>query len=178
MALENLNLDIIPAHENVKGRLAITTKLAAGYHYVATSTPKTLTTTPIDIPAGSVVLVVDVEETPKSYSYKKFRVLHNEILVNVSWQDLRLIDIRDVFKGKTFCITGELSKPRDYFKTFIKLKGGNFKPSLSSAVDYLICGEQTRIVGASTKQKKAEQLGIPIITERQFYKMFVNIENG
>lgn len=180
MSSETVDLVTAQKSGSIVGRLAIATQPAEAVIF-AHELPKSNRITTEDyrgarfltIPTGTVVMVIDVI-TEGRWVPGKVKVLHNERACYVSGKEFRLISIKDVFSGKSFCITGELSKPREYFKTFIKLKGGKFKPSLSAKVDYLICGEQTRIVGVSTKQKKAEQLGIPIITERQFYKMFVD----
>ncbi len=62
--------------------------------------------------------------------------------------------------GKTFVITGTLSKPRIHFKNLIVQHGGKVAGSVSSRIDYLLCG-----VEAGSKLDKAKKLGIEIIDE-------------
>lgn len=68
--------------------------------------------------------------------------------------------------GKTFVITGTLSIPRDDLKKMVRQHGGIVSTSISQSTHYLIAGDD-----AGSKYKKAEQLGIPIITEDQFRNM-------
>ena len=64
--------------------------------------------------------------------------------------------------GKTFVITGTLSKPRPEFKKLIESKGGKVSGSISRNTDYLLCGE-----GGGSKRDKAETLGVTVIDEAQ-----------
>ena len=75
-----------------------------------------------------------------------------------------------VLDGKTFVITGSLShfENRDAAKARIEALGGKTAGSVSSKTDYLINND---IASGSTKNKKAKELGIPIITEEQFLEM-------
>ena len=68
--------------------------------------------------------------------------------------------------GKTFCITGKLSvfKNRDEMATAILDAGGKVVGSISGKTDYLITNDTT---SGSAKNLKAQQLGIPIITEEE-----------
>lgn len=168
-----------------KGKVAIVSRTADSFYY---SNPDLSnnerpwmnrnTGQPITVHIGSVVMILDHDSKYNHISsYGDVKVLHNGRIAFLPSGLLKITKIEDVFKGKTFCITGALSKPREYYKTFIQMKGGKFKPSLSSKVDYLILGEQTVIQGPSNKQKKAEQSGIPVITENQFFKMFDQKEN-
>ena len=65
--------------------------------------------------------------------------------------------------GKTFVITGTLSKPRPEFKKIIEAEGGKVSGSISSKTDYLLAGEK-----AGSKRTKAEQLGVTILDEVSF----------
>ncbi|MGB0992583.1 MAG: NAD-dependent DNA ligase LigA [Akkermansiaceae bacterium] len=68
--------------------------------------------------------------------------------------------------GKTFVITGTLSKPRPEFKKQIEANGGKVSGSVSSKTDYLLAGEK-----AGSKRKKAEDLGVVILDEATFESM-------
>jgi DNA ligase (NAD+) len=66
-----------------------------------------------------------------------------------------------VFDGKTFVITGKLSKPRKEISAFIKNNGGRVTGAVSKNTSYLVCNEP----GGSTKSKKAAELNVPVISE-------------
>lgn len=76
----------------------------------------------------------------------------------------------DLLAGKTFVITGSLAhfENRDAAKAKIEELGGKTAGSVSSKTDYLINND---ITSASSKNKKAKELGIPIITEEDFLEM-------
>ena len=65
--------------------------------------------------------------------------------------------------GKTFVITGTLSKPRPEFKKMIEAEGGKVSGSISKNTDYLLAGEK-----AGSKRTKAESLGVTILDEEGF----------
>ncbi len=71
--------------------------------------------------------------------------------------------VRGGLAGKTFVITGTLSKPRTYFKNTIERQGGKVAASVSKKTDYLLCG-----VNPGAKLDKARQLGAEIIDEEGF----------
>ena len=71
-----------------------------------------------------------------------------------------------IFTGKTFVITGTLSKPRDYYKDIIESFDGNVTESVSKKTDYLLLGENP-----GSKYDKAKALGIKIINENEFNEM-------
>ena len=70
-------------------------------------------------------------------------------------------------EGKTFVITGKLKtyKNRNEIKTIIQNEGGKVTDSISSKTNYLINND---INSTSSKNTKAKQLNIPIITEEEF----------
>lgn len=68
--------------------------------------------------------------------------------------------------GKSFCITGTLSKGRKEFVEMIEENGGRFSSSVNAKLDYLICGEE-----CGSKKDKAEKLGVKIIEEKDFLRM-------
>jgi DNA ligase (NAD+) len=70
------------------------------------------------------------------------------------------------FAGKTFVITGTLSKPRDEFKKMIEENGGKVSGSVSKKTDYLLCGSD-----AGSKLENAKTLGVTVLDEDQFLKM-------
>ena len=68
--------------------------------------------------------------------------------------------------GKTFVITGTLSKPRPEFKKLIEAAGGKVSGSVSSKTDFLLAGDK-----AGSKRSKAESLGVTILDEEAFATM-------
>ncbi len=73
--------------------------------------------------------------------------------------------IDSFFSGKTFVVTGSLEgMTRTEASKEIKARGGKVTSSVTSKTDYLIAGE-----GAGSKYTKAEELGIPILTEAEFF---------
>ena len=72
--------------------------------------------------------------------------------------------------GKTFVITGSVNiwKNRNELKAFIEANGGKVASAVSSKTDYLINNDSA---SASTKNKTAKSLGVPIITEEEFKKL-------
>lgn len=71
------------------------------------------------------------------------------------------------FAGKTFVITGSVEHfaNRNELKAFIEERGGKVTGSVSKKTDYLINNDTT---SASSKNKKAGELGIPILSEEAF----------
>ena len=69
--------------------------------------------------------------------------------------------------GKTFVITGDvhLFDNRTALQAFIEAHGGKAATSVSAKTAYLINNDST---SASSKNKKAQTLGVPIITEDEF----------
>ena len=71
------------------------------------------------------------------------------------------------FAGKTFVLTGALSKfTRDEATEKIELFGGKAAGSVSKKTSYVVVGEN-----AGSKERKARELGIPILTEDEFLEM-------
>lgn len=68
-----------------------------------------------------------------------------------------------VFAGKTFVITGSVEhfSNRSEAKEFIEARGGKVTGSVTKKTDYLINNDKT---SASSKNKKAQELGIPILS--------------
>ena len=73
----------------------------------------------------------------------------------------------DLFDGKSFVITGTLSHPREYFKDLILNAGGKVSESVSAKTSCLVVGEN-----AGSKLKKAEKLGVKVLSEDEFLELF------
>ena len=84
----------------------------------------------------------------------------------VNFESLRVVsDTR--FAGMTFVLTGALSKfTRDEATEKIELFGGKVSGSVSKKTTYVVVGEN-----AGSKERKARELGIPILSEDDFLEM-------
>lgn len=89
--------------------------------------------------------------------------------------DIEKVDIKDMsegsLKGKTFVITGDVHDfaNRSEFKAYVESQGGKVTGSVSKKTDYLVNNDTE---STSSKNKKAKELGIPIISEDTFIEMF------
>lgn len=71
----------------------------------------------------------------------------------------------NVLNGKTFVVSGVFeSYTRDGIKATIETNGGKVSSSVSSKTDYLVAGENM----GPEKRRKAEDLGVKIISELEF----------
>lgn len=76
-------------------------------------------------------------------------------------------EIDSPIAGKVFVITGSVNNfaNRDELKAYIESLGGKASGSVSSKTDYLINND---VNSTSSKNKKARELGIPILSEKDF----------
>ena len=79
--------------------------------------------------------------------------------------------------GKIFVITGSVEKfeNRKELQEFIEARGGKATGSVTSRTSYLINNDVT---SKSSKNKKARELGIPILSETDFLKMIGEEEHA
>ncbi len=79
--------------------------------------------------------------------------------------------------GLTFVITGEVHhyKNRDEFKAYVEASGGKVTGSVTSKTSYLVNNDTA---SASSKNRKAKELGIPIISEEEFVSRFGGAVSG
>ena len=85
-------------------------------------------------------------------------------------EDKKIDNIFSKISGLTFVITGEVNhfSNRDELKEKIESLGGKTSTSVSTKTNYLINND---INSTSSKNKKAKELNVPIITEDEFLKM-------
>ncbi|MBQ8792337.1 MAG: hypothetical protein IJZ62_01830 [Clostridia bacterium] len=79
-------------------------------------------------------------------------------------QSSAIVITNDNIVGKTFVLTGTLSKPRKEIEDLIESYGGKTSGSVSKKTDYVLAG-----VEAGSKLDKAKALGVKIISEEEFY---------
>ena len=86
---------------------------------------------------------------------------HNVISIKVP-----LSEDEQPLKGYSFCFTGELfSMKRSEAEAKVKALGGSAKPSVTKDLSFLVTNDTK---SGSGKNKKANELGIPIINENDF----------
>ena len=73
--------------------------------------------------------------------------------------------INEFIVNKTFVITGAFSKPRKEYEELIINAGGKLAGSVSKKTDYLLTNDKE---SGSSKNLKAKELGIPILSEEEF----------
>lgn len=78
------------------------------------------------------------------------------------------ISVSQRLKDKTFCITGELSRPRKEIESAIKENGGGCVGSVSKKTSFLVTNETD---ASSSKFVKAKELGITVISELELESM-------
>lgn len=117
----------------------------------------------------------DVGEITANNIYEFFKQEQTIDLINrlknagVNMEYLQQESDDERFFGKTFVLTGSLSNyTRDEASKIIEDFGGKTSSSVSKKTTYLLAGED-----AGSKLTKAEQLGVTIITEREFEDMIM-----
>lgn len=73
--------------------------------------------------------------------------------------------------GKSFCFTGKACKPRKELQEIVVKNGGINKDSVVKGLDYLVTDDTE---SGSAKNKKAKELGIPVISSVDFLVMAAN----
>src|SRR5271163_2406104 len=68
--------------------------------------------------------------------------------------------------GKTFVLTGTLTRPRDLVKKALEDAGGRVAGSVSKKTDYVVAGAD-----AGSKLDQANELGVPVISEKEMEEL-------
>ena len=107
----------------------------------------------------------EINNSLKNFDYSEA----DEIAAMVTFEQSESQDLAPAaaIQGKTFCITGKVTryKNRAEFKEKIESLGGKVTDSVTKNTNYLINND---INSTSSKNKKAKELGVPIITEEEF----------
>jgi DNA ligase (NAD+) len=151
---------------------------ALGIRQVGAKTGKVLATTfgsldkLMNATLEELTEVPDVGEVTAANIYGWFRQEQSKHMVEqlrsagVNFESKRVLtDNR--FAGKTFVLTGALTKfTRDEATEKIELLGGKAAGSVSKKTSFVVVGEN-----AGSKERKARELGIPILSEDDFLAM-------
>lgn len=151
---------------------------ALGIRQVGSKTGKTLAAAfgsldaLMDASIEQLTEVDDVGSVTAGFIYDWFRQPSAQEMIEklreagVNFESKRVItDTR--FAGMTFVLTGALSKfTREEASQTIELFGGKAAGSVSKKTTYVVVGEN-----AGSKERKARELGIPILSEDDFLAM-------
>lgn len=127
-----------------------------------------------DLDEAALVKIEGIGDTMAKAYVDFFAKADNRAMVE---ELMPLLDIDESFEesgsrleGKSFVITGSLEhfENRDACKEKIEELGGKTAGSVSARTDYLINND---IMSNSSKNKKAKELGVKIITETEFLEM-------
>lgn len=113
---------------------------------------------------GEVIAGSFVQYFRDENNRKEFQNLLKELTLK---QEEETPQENESISGKVFVITGSLNtfSNRDELKLLIEKLGGKVTGSVSSKTDYLINNDA---MSSSSKNKKARELGVHIITEEEF----------
>ena len=106
------------------------------------------------------------------YANPKNKLSFENLLKEVMVQKVEIKDTSDgKCAGLVFVITGDVHhyKNRDEFKAYVESMGGKVTGSVSKKTNYLVNND---LESASSKNRKAKDLNIPIISEDTFIEMF------
>ncbi len=113
--------------------------------------------------------------------YQYFREENNKanlenLLKEIEIEVEELEEGSETLAGKVFVVTGSLDiyASRNDLKEVIEKKGGKVTGSVTSKTDCLINNDSA---SSSSKNKKAKELQVPILTEEQFIEQFLGGDN-
>ena len=99
----------------------------------------------------------------------------DHLLTEVEIEQEVIDEAGQTLEGKVFVVTGSLEhfSSRNELKDIIEKKGGKVTGSVTSKTDCLINND---IASNSSKNKKAKELQIPIVTEEEFMTQYFGME--
>ncbi len=115
---------------------------------------------------GGVIAKAFVDYFSNEQHVRRFRELLEELVI----PEEKIDEAKQIFAGVNFVITGSVEHfaNRGEVKELIESLGGKVTGSVTSKTNYLINNDVT---STSSKNKKANDLGIPIISEETFLTM-------
>lgn len=123
----------------------------------------------LSIPDIGDKIALSVYEKIKDSEFKKMIEELKSLGMNMEYKGKEQ-NIDKFFDNKTFVLTGTLSNiTRDEAKEIIENKGGKATTSVTTKTSYVIVGENP-----GSKYTKAQELGIPIIEEKEFLRIINN----
>lgn len=116
--------------------------------------------------------LVMAEAYVKFFADEKKQKIVKDILNEIEFEIIKKEEnIEQKLQGVNFVITGSLNhfSNRDELKAMIEIMGGKVTGSVTSKTNYLINND---VLSNSSKNKKAKELGVEIITEDDFIKKY------
>lgn len=110
----------------------------------------------------------EMHKAISDFDYKELDfIVNNYLEIEENKKEDKELKLKDII----FCVTGKVHiwKNRDDLSAFIESLGGKVTGSVSKNTNYLINND---INSTSAKNKKAQELGIPILSEEDFQKIF------
>lgn len=98
------------------------------------------------------------------------QMIVKDLLKEIHFEEEAIDEDEQIFAGMNFVITGSVEQftNRNEVKDIIEKKGGKVTGSVTSKTTYLINNDN---MSNSSKNKKAKELEVPIITEQEFINM-------
>jgi DNA ligase (NAD+) len=129
----------------------------------------------LEAPVDELQRIPDVGEVVAQSIHRFFQERHNrEIIARLEKLGVRpQIEPRreqtgdSPFAKSTWVLTGTLSQPREEIAEMIIARGGKVSGSVSKKTSYVLAGD-----ASGSKLDKAKQLGVRVIKEAEFRKMF------
>ena len=114
-----------------------------------------------EIPDIGAVVATSIHEW--FFDHHNLDLLHRLETLGVTLETVRT-PAGTKFRGKIFVLTGSMeSMSRNEAKEKIRALGGELSESVSKKTSYVVAGETP-----GSKLQKAQQLGVPILTEKEF----------
>lgn len=105
------------------------------------------------------------------FDYTEADMMVERCIIDFVEEERELVKNGNGLQGLTICVTGKLKhwKNRDELTAALTAAGAKVTSSVSSKTDYLVNND---INSTSSKNQKAKELGIKIITEEELLDMF------
>lgn len=98
-------------------------------------------------------------------------VLGKLLAAGIEWPEEQRLRGGLPLQGKTFVLTGALSRPRSEIKQLLQQFGAKVTGSVSKKTDYVVAGE-----AAGSKLEKARSLGVLVLNEAELEEILAPIE--
>jgi len=108
-----------------------------------------------------------------------FRQPHNREVIaklraaGIAWDESRPAQATQPLAGKSFVLTGALSRPRDAVKDELEALGAKVSGSVSKKTDYVVAGEDP-----GSKLARAQELGVTVLDEAGLAAMLAELDAG
>jgi DNA ligase (NAD+) len=147
---------------------------AAALGQAFTSATDLRATVPADLYRNTTSLVEGVGPVVAAHIAGFFAQAHNReaierlIAAGIHWLAPAVLTgpVARPLAGKTFVITGTLSRPRDMVKAELEAQGARVTGSVSKSTDFLLAGAD-----AGSKLDRARELGVAVIDETELARM-------